>query len=146
MGSWSLSAPFRIEKPAHLRNEGDKPSSDESFKDYLGRLLKMIPGEVVGVYMIGAGFIPNDDRTVSAIWAATCLALVIIVRVYGTADPAARLPAQPIPVFVSAVAFVIWVYTLGGPFAKFGLCVPYYGSLAVLLWSFVIPIFYRGSD
>jgi hypothetical protein len=133
-----MYAPFRIESP-QLRGGND------SLKEYLGRLLKMIPGEVVGVYMIGVGIVPDTNRAALAVWAAICLVLVIIVRIYGTGDPKAKLPPQPFPVFVSAVAFVIWVYSLGGPFAKFGLYVPYYGSLAVLLWSFVIPIFYKGD-
>jgi len=141
-----MTAPFRVENPANFRaNRGARRPADEQFKDYLGRLLKMIPGEIVGVYMVGAGFIPEADRSLLAFWAATCLVLVVIVRIFGTRDPAANLPYQKFPVFVSAVAFVIWVYTLGGPFAKYGLYVPHYGSLAVLLWTFVIPIFYKGE-
>ena len=139
-----MSAPFRIEKPSPgLR--GVRGGNDDALKDYLGRLLKMIPGEVVGVYMIGSGFIPEASAMASAVWAVICLVLVFVIRIYGTADPAAKLPPQTIPVLVSAGAFVIWVYNLGGPFAKYGLYVPYYGALAVLLWSFVIPIFYKGE-
>jgi len=135
-----MAAPFRIEhKYASKVREG------EGFRDYLERLIKMIPGEVVGLYLIGSGLIPQTQATGSAIWAGICLILVIVVRIYGTADPEEEKPSQPFPVFVSAVAFVIWVYTLGGPFDKFGLHVPYIGSLAVLLWSFVIPIFYKGD-
>jgi hypothetical protein len=137
-----MSAPFRIERPSGLRETG---GGGDTFKDYLERLLKMIPGEVVGAYLIGAGFIPPPNRVALAVWAAICLILVVIVRVYGTADPARQLRAQPIPVFVSAVAFVIWVYSMGGPFEKFGLHISYVGSLAVLLWSFLIPFFYKGS-
>jgi hypothetical protein len=101
----------------------------------------MIPAEVLGVYTIGAGFIPVAERNVAAAWAVVCLVLVFVVRIYGTADP----KPQPVPVLVAAIAFVIWLYNLGGPFAQFGLHVPYLGSLAVLLWSFVIPIFYEGD-
>jgi len=140
-----MTAPFRIDMPAHLRGGGPKPPAEEQFKDYLGRLLKMIPAEIVGLYLVGAGVIPNDERQVSALWAAACLVLVLVVRIYGTRDAVNKLPYQKFPVFVSAVAFVIWVYTLGGPFAQYGLYVPHYGSLAMLLWSFTIPIFYVGE-
>jgi hypothetical protein len=140
-----MTAPFRIEPPSGLRVAPGLRGGQDTLKDYLERLLKMIPGEVVGAYLIGAGFIPEGATTPLALWAAICLGLVVIVRVYGTADPEKQLAPQPIPVFVSAVAFVIWVYSMGGPFEKFGLHVPYIGSLAVLLWSFLIPIFYKGS-
>lgn len=136
-----MSGPFRIEPTSSLPGVR---RADDGFKDYLGRLLKMIPAEIVGVYMIGAGFVPQANAIASAVWAVICLGLLVIVRVYGTADPKNGKGPQPVPVFIAVVAFVIWVYSLGGPFAKFDLHVPYIGSLAVLVWSFVIPIFYPG--
>jgi hypothetical protein len=131
-----MSAPFRIVRGVR-RGPGDE------FKAYLERLLKMIPGEVVGLYLIGNGFIPADKATVSAIWAGFCLLVVLIVRKYGTSDGPDK-PWQKFPVLVSMVAFAIWVYSLGGPFVKFNLYIPYLGSLLVLAWSFLIPIFYEG--
>ena len=49
-------------------------------------------------------------------------------------------------VAISSVAFVIWVYSLGGPFAVFNLYVPYIGSLLVLAWTFFVPTFYKGPQ
>lgn len=132
-----MSAPFRIVK---RRTRG--PSDD--FKEYLDRLLRMIPAEVVGLYIIGNGFIPADQAVASAIWFLLCLALVVVVRIFGTAD-GPKQPWQKFPVIVSTIAFVIWVYAQGGPFAKFNWHVPFVGSLAVLVWSFIIPIFYKGD-
>ncbi len=137
-----MTAPFRIEQP-ELRVQAGQ--ADEVFRQYLGRLLKMIPAEAVGLYTIGSGFIPEDQALGSAIWTSLCFLLVIAIRIYGTKDPAQGKPAQPVAVAIAAVAFVIWVYSLGGPFAKYHLYIPYIGSLAVLFWSFVIPIFYKGS-
>ena len=138
-----MSAPFRIEKPVLFR--GGKAQPGEEFREYLSRLLKMIPAEVLGVYMIGAGFIPKTEHVAEAVWALICLVLVVVVRIYGTADPSNGQEPQKVPVAVAAVAFVIWIYNLGGPFATYGLHVPYIGSLAVLLWSFVIPLIYKGE-
>jgi len=138
-----MTAPFRIRRP----DEGVKAVSrggDEEFKFYLDRLLKMIPGEVVGLYLVGSGFIPRDQRILMVIWAVVCLIGVILIRVYGTAEPERNKPPQWGPVMISSVAFLIWVYTLGGPFAAFNLAVPYIGSLLVLAWTFFVPIFYKG--
>jgi hypothetical protein len=133
-----MAAPFRIEQHPVL-------GADDGFREYLERLLKMIPAEIVGLYTIGAGLIPSDAVIGSVIWTGVCLVLLIIVRVYGTGDPKEGKPPQPVPVGIAAIAFLIWMYSIGGPFAKLGIDVPWIGSLGVLVWSFVIPIFYKGS-
>jgi hypothetical protein len=133
-----MSAPFRIERP-----DVGTLSGGEEFKHYLERLLKMIPGEIVGVYMIGSGFLPPDAPAFMIGWPVVCLILLIILRIYGTAE--GNDPWQRVPVFVAAGAFVLWIFWLGGPFEL--LQVPYrenLASLAVAVWSFVIPIFYKG--
>ena len=116
----------------------------ESFQYYLDRLMKMIPGEAVSLYLVGSGIIPERQPLLLVGWALLCLLGVFAIRVYGTADAPNNRPPDWIHVGISSVAFVIWVYTLGGPFTAFGLHVPYLGSLLVLAWTFFIPIFYRG--
>lgn len=155
-----MAAPYRIERArtrAELSKEGPgvrnaqrnlNPDPSADFKEYLQRLLKMIPGEIVGLYMIGSGFIPSDQPLALVIWSVACLILLVALRIWGTADPAEGKPAQPIPVFISAIAFVIWLYWLGGPFAaypEYNLRVDFVGSLLVLVWSFIVPLIYKGS-
>lgn len=135
-----MTAPFRIQRP----DEGALGGSEE-FRQYLDRLLKMIPGEVVGVYMIGSGFLPEKNLPFAAGWVVVCLLLVILVRVYGTGDSSKGQKPQGLPVAIAALAFVIWIFWLGGPFEL--LNIPYraqLASLAVLVWSFVIPLIYKG--
>jgi hypothetical protein len=149
-----MSAPFRIEKrrPTPVA-KGPKlanqpPDPNAGFKEYLQRLIKMIPGEIVGLYMIGSGFIPKGEPLALVIWSVVCLILLIALRIWGTADPVEGKPSQPIPVFISAVAFVIWLYWLGGPFSAYpehNLHIDYVGSLLVLVWSFIVPLIYKGS-
>jgi hypothetical protein len=136
-----MTAPFRIKRPA----PGGARGASDHFKDYLERLLKMIPGEVVGLYMIGSGFIQQHAAGLIA-WSAVCLVMVIVVRIYGTSDLANGVKPQSFPVFVSAVAFVIWIYWLGEPYRELGIYYPSLASLAVLFWSFTVPIFYKGDQ
>jgi hypothetical protein len=138
-----MSAPFRIRRP----DTGVKAVAlgpEEGFKFYLDRLFKMIPAEVVSLYLVGSGFIPEAQAVALLIWAVVCLIGVVAVRAYGTTDPAENKPPDWVHVAISSVAFVIWVYSLGGPFAAFKLYVPYIGSLLVLAWTFFVPIFYKG--
>lgn len=138
-----MAAPFRIRKP----EAGIKAmalTTEEGFRFYLDRLLKMIPAEVVSLYWVGSGFIPADQPIVLTVWAAVCLVGLVLIRAYGTADPAENKPTDWVHVAISSAAFVIWVYSLGGPFAAFNLYVPYIGSLLVLAWTFFVPMFYKG--
>lgn len=140
-----MTAPFRIRRP----NKGVQlleAKSDENFKFYLDRLLKLIPAEVVTLYMVGSGFIPKNEGVVLIIWTIICLFGVVLLRAYGTADRRNNEPPDWIHVFLSSVAFVIWVYTLGGPFTVFNLAIPWVGSLLVLAWTFFVPIFYKGPS
>jgi hypothetical protein len=140
-----MSAPFRIRRP----DTGVKAAAVERAENldfYLDRLLKMIPAEVVSLYLVGSGFIPEGQTIVLTIWAVVCLVGVVAVRAYGTTDPVENKPPDWVHVAISSVAFVIWVYSLGGPFEAQGLAVPYIGSLLVLAWTFFVPIFYKGPS
>ena len=138
-----MSAPFRIKRSDVGVAEVALGREDE-FKSYLERLLLMIPGEVISLYLVGSGLIPEDQPIALVVWAVVCLVGVIVVRIYGTADPQNNKPTDWIHVAISTIAFVIWVYSMGGPFAEYGLYVPYIGSLLVLAWTFFVPIFYKG--
>ena len=105
----------------------------------------MIPGEAVGLYLVGSGFIPGNQAVVLLIWSIFCFLCVIAIKAYGTADSAHNLPPDWIHVGISAVAFVIWLYTIGGPFAAYHMAIPYIGSLLVLAWTVAVPIFYKGQ-
>ena len=51
-----------------------------TFQDYLDRLIKLIPGEVVGLSLVGVGTIPAGQNVGSAAWAGVCFLAVILVR------------------------------------------------------------------
>jgi hypothetical protein len=144
-----MSAPLRITRNAAIPEAAralDATETPDPVKDYIGRLVKLIPGEVVSIYLVGTGIIPAGQSFGLAIWAAVCLGLVVVVRAYSTSDPAKHLGPQWPAVIIAAISFVIWVYTIGGPFTAYGLAVPWAGSLAVLVWTFLIPYIYKGND
>jgi hypothetical protein len=131
-------------KPAGAGAPG--PADDLSF--YLDKLMKMIPTEVIGLYLVGSGIIPDDQHESLLGWSIVCLIGVVLARILGTRDKSAKKPPQVGVVVVSAVAFVIWVYSLGGPFKWYmgGSYKPFLGSLFVLGWTFVVPFFYTPAD
>jgi len=110
--------------------------------EYTDRLMKLIPAETVSVYLAGHNVIPADDHITPVVWGCFCLIGVVLIRWLGTKEPG-RGP-QIGTVCISAIAFVIWMYSMGGPFVQFGLYVPYIGTLLILAWTFLTPLFYRG--
>lgn len=142
-----MAAPFRITRPPIVKGafgQGEPEDSSTPMQAYMKRLVLLIPAEVVSLYLVGIGIIPPDVKIAFAVWALVCLILVVIVRAYGTADQANKVPPQWSAVIVSSVSFVIWVYMMPGPFQVYGLAVPFVGSLAILVWTFVVPYIYKG--
>ena len=41
---------------------------DNGLKPYLDRLLKLIPAEVLSLYLVGSGIIPKDKVIPSVVW------------------------------------------------------------------------------
>ncbi len=150
-----MSAPLRIHRPAGVSAPvaaplvvptaaGEEAAPVDDFNSYLERLTRMIPAPSISLYLVGSGLIPQDKPAVLAGWALVCLLGVVALLVYGTRDKTKGLPVDWKHTAISAAAFVIWVYSLGGPFDAYGLYLPYLGSLAVLAWTFFTPIFYKG--
>jgi hypothetical protein len=149
-----MAAVYRLSRPA-LAGKADiavaRAGMLTGFQSYLDRLMKMIPAEVVGLYLVGSGIIPSGQTTILKIaliaWTVICLIAVVVVRIYGTYDQTKQHPIDWPHVVISAIAFLIWVYTIGGgPFAALGLSIPWVGSLLVLVWTFFVPILYHGAD
>ena len=139
-----MSAPFRIVNPDLGVKKVSKRQPQEDFNSYLDRLTKMIPTPVIALYLVGTSQIPADEAIGLVVWAVICLIGVIVLMTYGTADAKKNKSPDWIHIAISAGAFLIWVYAMGGPFAAFNLQVPWIGSLAVLAYTFFVPIFYKG--
>jgi hypothetical protein len=105
---------------------------------WLTRLVKLVPAEIVAVYLAGR---PFAEPRLAGAWPVVCLVLTVIVRAFGTRD---RRGPQWVSVAVSAVSFVLWVYATGGHFLSFEVDANL-AALAVLVWTTLVPVFWRGE-
>ena len=105
---------------------------------WLTRLVKLVPAEIVAVYLAGR---PFAEARFAGVWPVACLVLTIIVRAWGTSD---RRGPQWLSVAVSAVSFVLWVYATGGHFLTLQVDANL-AALVVLVWTTLVPVFWRGD-
>lgn len=108
---------------------------------YLARLVKLIPSEVVALYLT----FKEVAATWLGVWALICLFLVVLVRAATT-----RGSGQPIQfgaVAIASVSFVLWIYATGGTILGLQLptTVPGLISVSVGVWTFIIPFIYKGG-
>ncbi len=117
-------------------------------QSYADKVVKLVPTEIVGAYMVLAGTIgfssaataaPTDSVPVVLIHVVFFLLLVLtplylwrITRV-----------TNVVQLVVTTLAFVLWVYTLGGPFVFWGMYHPMIAAVSLTLWSLIIPVIVR---
>lgn len=110
---------------------------DNLYKD---RLLKLIPSEIVAAYLVIDGLIPVEDPKAGVVLLTASIVLLIFIPFYLKITMKVEKPVQ---ILFTMISFVVWVYSLGGPFAYFGLYTGYIGSVILVLWTLLIPFFYN---
>ena len=121
------------------------PQPPKPADDYLGRLVKLIPAEVIALYLGVKGSF-NNEPTGLAVWGLVFLGLVIFVRVVATREPGKKI--QLGAVVTAAVSFIFWIYaTKGSIIGLDGVFGEYtkYSSVAVSVWTFIVPYIYKGD-
>lgn len=139
-----MSAIFRFKRPGTGVRAMADAETEGKFKSYLDRLVKMIPAEIVTLYLFWLGIF-NDKPVLLTISAIVCFLAVIAIRIWGTRDAQKKLPPDYIAVAISAFAFIIWVYALGGPFQAYNiLYFPEAKMFIVPAYTVFVPMFYLG--
>ena len=119
---------------------------------YSDKLVKLIPSEIIGAYMVlsnilgytagmqasvkPAAVTENDLKPV--LLQIVFFVLLILTPVYLKKISRVNNISQ---LMVTTISFVIWVYTLGGPFIVWGIYYSIIGSVVLVLWSVIIPLF-----
>ncbi len=129
------------ERPREER-AGEAPGKAPAPDVYFGRVLKLIPGEVVGLFiaaqsLIAAQYSGRGGR--GLLWGVFGFGVLATpVYLWRVMKVRARLQLA-----LSTLAFGVWVCALqGGPFElQFGDKAPFWGALLILAVSFLAPVF-----
>lgn len=107
-------------------------------EEYLGRLLKLIPSEIVAAYMAIQGIIPKE----SAKWGLTVISviLLIITPYYLKTKQKVGKKSQ---VLISTLSFIVWLYAIGGPFKYWNIQIDWVSSVIMVFWTMLVPQFFK---
>jgi hypothetical protein len=106
--------------------------------DYLDRLLKYIPVEIIGVYLALTGVVAsiNDTDPRPWLWVAFIFGLAI-TPIYLHQEMKVRSPIQ---IAVSTFAFLAWAFALGGPWRLMSWYHPFQGTLLLIAVAFAAKL------
>jgi hypothetical protein len=128
-----------VEPRAAVRTRG----VGDSGNDYIERVAKYIPGEVVAGYLAIMGMIEAADEKNAArlglAWAVFVIG-VIVTPIYLTMV-GKPIGQQKITIWISTFAFVVWAYALGGPFKLSEIHNGLLGSVAVGVVTWLSGLF-----
>jgi hypothetical protein len=104
---------------------------------FLQALLKLIPSEVIAVFIFIQGVIPR------ILWPhlLTVGILMVITPLYLARVTGVRSRAQLV---ISTLSLAVWIYAMnGGPvqFIKPPFYEPWYGAVALAVWTLIPPMF-----
>jgi hypothetical protein len=117
-------------------NEEVVPASADNYAD---RLLKYIPGEIVALYMLVNGLANTLSESSRMEWFHWILFALFCMLTYAYLWRMAGIRKVQ-QLIISVVAFVVWVFALGGPFALYSWYDPLYGQILLPLYTFAIAI------
>jgi hypothetical protein len=116
---------------------------------FANKLVKLVPTEIVGAYVVLAGMLgyayaaaPAAQQMPDPELKAILIQVVFFTLLVLTPLYLWRIGrvSNLIQLAVTTISYVIWVYTLGGPFVVWGLYNSIIGSVALVLWTIATPL------
>lgn len=115
-------------------------------QDYKSRLLKLIPTEIIAFYLpctiiIQSDMVPANHYLIASV----IIAIIGLIFTWGVLWYSYEVRKAKQIIYV-CLAFVVWVYTLGGPFKELNLYYEYIAMLLLPTFTFVSPWIYKQTE
>jgi len=112
--------------------------------DYIDRLMKLIPADTVALYLSLDGIVRSGLKGDPALstWMWALFVVVVVGNVLYWRKTGVTDVVQYV---VLTLAFVVWVFTIGGPFHDLPWYKPFMGSVLLGLFTFFAPLLYKGA-
>jgi hypothetical protein len=125
--------------------------ASQSLEDFLEAIAKLVPVEIIAVYMLVKGLSPSGDGLPPVLEIAIYGALVGLTVAYLNRF-GGSVPNKNVQVMMGTISFVVWSYAIGGTFfwpalehlVNAKLVYPSLGGIVALLWSLVTGLLNPG--
>ncbi len=109
---------------------------------YFDKLIKYIPADLIAAWTAVTGLIAGATKEPQAIllWGAFIVGIILTAAWTWRQTTVPQKPPAITQIIISALAFIVWVFALGGPFAKMGWYSPLYGSLLLIAFTLIVPL------
>ncbi|MBI2936716.1 MAG: hypothetical protein HYY22_00765 [Thaumarchaeota archaeon] len=109
--------------------------------DYLTKVVKYIPAEIVATFVTLDGVLKVDATVPTFLYWLVFITLLIFTPLYTwRATKEKNLPPAYAQIAVSTASFAIWIFALGGPFNFIDWYKPIYGSVSLILFTLAPPL------
>ena len=110
--------------------------SDGRMQRFLENLVKLIPAEIIALYAVLSGFVPEDLTGQLFI----TIPLFVLTPFYMYFAMKVSKVGQ---IAISSVAFAVWLFAIGGPFAYFPWYEAWMGGALLALYTLIPPMAYQ---
>ncbi|MBX9941112.1 MAG: hypothetical protein K2Y32_17755 [Candidatus Obscuribacterales bacterium] len=131
----------------------EPPPGSKDTDSYFEKLIRYIPADIVAGYVALDGILKEGGNSPLWLTWAVFIALLSLTPLYVCyvkTEPPGIVSSKTFYWLASTLAFAVWVFALGGPFAAtFAWYKPVYGSVLLILTTLTLPvfesIFYKGT-
>jgi uncharacterized membrane protein len=124
------------------------PREVNDTQSYFDKAVKLVPTEIVGAYMVLAGIIGADAASTAAptdslskiLLTVVFFVLLILTPLYLIFISKVKNKVQ---IVITTLAYILWIYTLGGPFSIWGIYNAKIAAVLLTVWSLVMPLVVR---
>lgn len=120
------------------------PKAFSAHESYFDKLVRLIPADIIGGFVALDGLIKDQAPDSLILYWGVFAVLTVLTPLYICyikTQPPGLQASKIFPATVGVLAFVVWVFALGGPFAvTFDWYRPIYGSVALILTTMIIPV------
>ncbi len=117
-------------------------TSSPAVDTYFDKLIKYIPAELVAAWTAVTGLIAGATKEPQStlLWISFAGGLILTAIWIWRRTTEPNKPLAITQIVISTVAFAVWVFALGGPFATMDWYSPLYGSLLLIAFTLIASL------
>lgn len=112
--------PRLVSKQMRFASDGQIPraavSATEQLEDYLERVVKYIPAEIIALYMLIHNISPSTSEGAPAVVEFAIYALFVMLTAFYLNKFGGAVPDKAKQIVIGTISFVVWSYGIDGSF------------------------------